>query len=84
MLDWKGEKFIAHEAAEDNKRMMSTQQLMKFFETSIMGMAVRIADGNQSVLDFTRMLKCTCKEAKTLSWLLCHCVFVHWRILGQS
>lgn len=53
----KARNFIAHEAAEDHKRMMSTQQLMKNFETTIMLMTGDIAHGNQIVLDVTRMLK---------------------------
>lgn len=53
----KARNFIAHEVAEDHKRMMSTPQLMKSFETTIMQMAGEIADGNQIVLDVTRMLK---------------------------
>lgn len=64
--DWVGEKvhearkarnFIAHEAAEEHKRMMSTPRLMKSFETTIMLMIGEIADGNHIVLDVTRMLK---------------------------
>lgn len=53
----KARNFIAHEAAEDHKRIMSTPQLMKSFETTIMQMTGEIADGNQIVLDVTRMLK---------------------------
>lgn len=53
----KARNFIAHEAAGDHKRMMSTTQLMKSFETTIMQMTGVIADGNQVVLDVTRMLK---------------------------
>lgn len=53
----KARNFIAHEAAEDHKRMMSTPQLMKSFETTIMQMTGEIADGNHIVLDVTRMLK---------------------------
>lgn len=53
----KARNFIAHEAAEDHKRMMSTPQLMKSFEIMIMQMTGEIADGNQIVLDVTRMLK---------------------------
>ncbi|WP_404397396.1 hypothetical protein [Idiomarina loihiensis] len=53
----KARNFIAHEAAEDHKRMMSTPQLMKSFETTIIQMTGEIADGNQIVLDVTRMLK---------------------------
>jgi hypothetical protein len=53
----KARNFIAHEAAEDHKRMMSTPQLMKNFETTIMLMTGKIAHGNQIVLDVTRMLK---------------------------
>ncbi|WP_137169540.1 hypothetical protein [Marinomonas sp. FW-1] len=53
----KARNFIAHEAAEDHRRMMSTPQLMKSFETTIMQMTGELADGNQIVLDVTRMLK---------------------------
>lgn len=53
----KARNFIAHEAAGDHKRMMSSKQSMKSFETTIMQMAGEIADGNQIVLDVTRMLK---------------------------
>lgn len=53
----KARNFIAHEAAEDHKRMMATPQLMKSFETTIVHMSGEIADGNQIVLDVTRMLK---------------------------
>lgn len=53
----KARNFIVHEAAEDHKRIMSTPQLMKSFETTIMLMCGQIADGNQIVLDVTRMLK---------------------------
>ncbi|TVU92085.1 DUF4145 domain-containing protein [Vreelandella titanicae] len=53
----KARNFIAHEAAEDHRRMMSTPQLMKSFETTIMQMTGEIAYGNQIVLDVTRMLK---------------------------
>jgi len=53
----KARNFIAHEAAEDHRRMMSAPQLMKNFETTIMQMTGEIADGNQIVLDVTRMLK---------------------------
>lgn len=49
--------FIAHEAAEDHKRMMSQAELMKSFEATIMMMVGDIAEGNQMVLDVTRMLK---------------------------
>lgn len=64
--DWVEEKvhearqarnFVAHEAAEDHKRVMSTPQLMKSFEATIMQMTGKIANGNQIVLDVTRMLK---------------------------
>lgn len=48
---------IAHEATRDYKRMMSTPQLMRSFETSVMQMVGEIAHGNQIVLDATRMLK---------------------------
>jgi len=53
----KARNFIVHEAAEDHKRMMSTPALMKRLETTIMFMTKEIADGNQIVLDVTRMLK---------------------------
>ena len=53
----KARNFIVHEAAEDHKRMMSTPQLMKSFENNIMLITGDIADGNQIVLDVTRMLK---------------------------
>lgn len=53
----KARNFVAHEAAENHKRMMSTPQLMKSFETTIVQMTGKIADGNQIVLDVTRMLK---------------------------
>lgn len=64
--DWVGEKihearkarnFIVHEAAKDHQKMMSTSQSMKSFETSIMQMTGEISDGNQIVLDVTRMLQ---------------------------
>lgn len=64
--DWVGEKvhearkarnFIAHEAAKEHSRMMSTPQLMKSFETTIMQMIGEITVGNHIVLDVTRMLK---------------------------
>jgi len=53
----KARNFVAHEAAENHKKMMSTPQLMKSFETTIAQMTGKIADGNQIVLDVTRMLK---------------------------
>ena len=53
----KARNFIAHEAAEDHKKMMLTPQLMKNFETTIILMTGEIASGNQIVLDVTRMLK---------------------------
>lgn len=53
----KARNFIAHEAAEDHKIMMSTSQLMKSFEATIMQMTGEIADGNQIVLDVTSLLK---------------------------
>jgi hypothetical protein len=53
----KARNFIAHEAAKDHKRMMSTAQLMRSFETTIIQMTGEIANGNQIVLDVTRMLK---------------------------
>lgn len=53
----KARNFVAHEAAENHKKMMSTPQLMKSFETTIVQMTGKIADGNQIVLDVTRMLK---------------------------
>ncbi len=37
--------------------MMSTSQLMKSFETTIIQMTGEIADGNQIVLDVTILLK---------------------------
>ncbi len=53
----KARNFIVHEAAEDYKRMMSSAELMKGFETTIMMMVGDIAEGNQVVLDVTRMHK---------------------------
>ena len=53
----KARNFIAHEASADHKRMMSSSQLMKSFEATIMQIASDIADGNQIVFDVTRMLK---------------------------
>ncbi|MBL0949587.1 MAG: DUF4145 domain-containing protein [Pseudomonas sp.] len=53
----KARNFIVHEAAKDHKRMMSTAQLMRSFETTIIQMTGEIANGNQIVLDVTRMLK---------------------------
>jgi hypothetical protein len=52
----KARNFIAHEAAEDHKKMMSTPQLMKSFETLLIQKSGEIAEGNQIVLDITRML----------------------------
>ena len=66
MPDWVEEKihnarkarnYIAHEAATDHKRMMLSEQLMKSLETTLMQMVGEIAEGNQIVLDVTRMLK---------------------------
>lgn len=53
----KARNYIAHEAAADHKKMMSSSQLMKSFESTIMQMSSDIADGNQIVLDVKRMLK---------------------------
>jgi hypothetical protein len=53
----KARNFIVHEAAVDHKRMMSSAQLMKRLETTIMQIVGNITDGNQIVLDVTRMLK---------------------------
>lgn len=53
----KARNFIAHEVAKDHKRMISTPQLMKNFETAIVLMTGEIADGNKIVLDVTRMLQ---------------------------
>lgn len=53
----KARNFIAHEAAVDHKIVMSSSQMMKNFESTIMQMTGNIAEGNQIVLDVTRMLK---------------------------
>lgn len=53
----KARNFIAHEVAEDHRRMMSTPHLLRSFEISIIQRAGEIAEGNQIVLDVTRMLK---------------------------
>ncbi|MDE8809238.1 hypothetical protein P0C28_08175 [Aeromonas hydrophila] len=80
--DWVEEKihearnarnFIAHEAAQDHKRMMSTPQLIKNFETTIMLMTGKIAHGNQIVLEVTRMLK----EGKRR----CRCIFICYGVV---
>jgi hypothetical protein len=53
----KARNFIAHEAAVDHKRIMSSAQLMKRLKTTIIQIVGNITDGNQIVLDVTRMLK---------------------------
>lgn len=53
----KARNYIAHEVATDHKRMMSSKQLMQSLETTLMQMAGEIAEGNQIVLDVTRMLR---------------------------
>ncbi|MGN4977070.1 hypothetical protein [Aeromonas sp. 95A] len=50
----KARNFIAHEAAEDHKRMMSTQQLMKSFETTIMLMTLTIPSYERGVARLLR------------------------------
>lgn len=53
----KARNFIAHEAASDHKRMMSSKELMRSLEVTVMQMTLEIAEGNQMVLDVTRILK---------------------------
>lgn len=53
----KARNYIAHEAATDHKRMISSEQLMKSLETTLMQKVGEIAEGNQIVLDVTRMLR---------------------------
>lgn len=53
----KARNFIAHEAATDHKKIMSSEQLMRSFEVTVMQMTGDIAAGNQIVLDVIRMLK---------------------------